>query len=199
MPKYKAILFDMDGTIAETDQMIIHAMWDLYDLYNPSAKKKEEEIIYFSGPPIAETLKKEFPHMDNDFMVQQFLDVSTKYYDLYTTTFPGEMEVLKALKEKGYRLAVVTNKGHQKFEFVIGTGDIERLKPYPDGIYEAMKRFDVNKEETLYIGDNDIDYITASNAGIDVIICNWGPRKLTVLDKATHVASSYEDIRRILL
>ena len=212
MTQYKVLLFDMDGTIAETDQMIIHSMLDLYDLYNKEGKKTPEEIIYFSGPPIAETLKREFPNMDNDFMVQQFLDISTKYYDLYTEVFPHEIRVLKALKKAGYKMAVVTNKGHQKaeyvlkllklekyFDFVIGNGDIKTLKPSPEGINEAMRRFNVKKEETLYLGDNDIDYITATNAGVDSLICAWGPRELTVLDKCKYQANSYLDIERILL
>lgn len=212
MPNYKVLLFDMDGTIAETDEMIIHTLEEMYDLYNPTNKKSREEIIYFSGPPIALTLKKEFPNMDQDFILQEFLDRSTRYYDLYTTTFEHEIEVLSLLKEKGYKMAVVTNKGHQKaeyvlellkikpyFDFVIGSGDVEELKPSPMGISEAIKRFNGSKEETLYLGDNDIDYITASNAGVDCLICAWGPRKLSVLDKCKYVAKSYLDIKEVLL
>ena len=211
MSNYKILLFDMDGTIAETDGMIIHSLWELYDLYNPSNKKSEEEIIYFSGPPIAETLKREFPNMDQDFIVNEFLERCTKYYDLYTSTFEYEIEVLSLLKEKGYKMAVVTNKGHEKaeyvlrllhleeyFDFVIGNGDVNKLKPDPEGILEAIHRFGGNKEETLYIGDNDIDYITATNAGVDALICAWGPRKLNVLDKCKYVARSYLDIKEIL-
>ena len=212
MPNYKFLLFDMDGTIAETDEMIIHTLEEMYDLYNPANKKSREEIIYFSGPPIALTLKKEFPNMDQDFILQEFLDRSTRYYDLYTTTFEYEIEVLSMLKEKGYKMAVVTNKGHQKseyvlellkikpyFDFVIGSGDVEELKPSPMGINEAIKRFNSLKEETLYLGDNDIDYITATNAGVDCLICAWGPRTLTVLDKCKYVAKSYLDIKEVLL
>ena len=212
MLNYKVLLFDMDGTIADTDQMIIHTLEELYDLYNPTNKKSREEIIYFSGPPIAITLQKEFPDMDNDFMVKEFLERSTKFYDMYTVTYEHEVEVLKALKEKGYKMAVVTNKGHQKaeyvlellhikdyFEFVIGNGDVPELKPSPMGILEAMKRLGASKEETLYLGDNDIDYITSSNAGVDALICAWGPRTLHVLDQCKYVAHSYLDIKEILL
>lgn len=212
MPNYKVLLFDMDGTIAETDEMIFHSMDELYDLYKNGERRTREEMIYFSGPPIADTLAREFPHMDNDFMVQQFLDISTKYYDLYTTVFPHEIEVLSALKEKGYKMAVVTNKGHQKaeyvlellkikpyFDFVIGSGDVQELKPAPECVYKAMEIYKTQKEEVLYLGDNDIDYLTASNAGIDCLICAWGPRKLNILDKCKYVAHSYLDIKDILL
>ena len=211
MAKYKALLFDMDGTIADTDEMIIHTMFDLYDKYNPLIKKSREEIIYFSGPPIAITLKKEFPEIDQYILMQDFLDISTPYYDKYTVTYEDEIETLKRFKKEGYRMAVVTNKGHEKaeyvlkllhlddiFEFVIGNGDVPFLKPAPDGINEARNRFNVTKEETLYIGDNDIDYETASNAGVDVLICAWGPRTLNVLEKAKYVAYSYKEIGEII-
>ena len=208
---YKVLLFDMDGTIAYTDEMIIQTMFDLYDLYNPKAKKSREEIIYFSGPPIAETLKIEFPDQDQDFMIKEFLRISTPYYDKFTVSFEYEMDVLNKLKNMGYKMAVVTNKGHEKAEyvlhllhldnimdFVIGNGDVDKLKPHPEGINLAMSRYGVTSEETLYIGDNDIDYVTATNAHVDCLICDWGPRKLTVLDKCKYVAHNYLDIERIL-
>ena len=62
-----------------------------------------------------------------------------------------------------------------------------------------MDKLGGSKEDTLYIGDNDIDYETACNAGVDSLICSWGPRELTVLDKCTYQANSYYEIERILL
>lgn len=212
MLKYKAILLDMDGTIAYTDDMIIHTMLDLYDLYNPSGKKSIEEILYFSGPPLKVTLPKEFPNQDYKFMYNEFIRISGPYYDQYVKAFPHEIETLTKLKSAGYHLAVVTNKGTEKahyvlrliginhlIDFVIGSDDVINTKPHPEGLNKAMDKLGVAPQETLYMGDNDIDYETASNAHIDTLIVNWGPRTLTVLDKAKYVASSYEEIEKILL
>lgn len=66
--KYEAIIFDVDGTIIDSDMMLVNSFNVLYDLYRDGKKTPQEEIYYFSGPPIRETLKKEFPHMDLDFM-----------------------------------------------------------------------------------------------------------------------------------
>lgn len=212
MPKYKYILWDMDGTTAYTDDMIIHTFWDLYDMYNPSNKKSAEELLYFSGPPLKVTLPIEFPNHDFKFIHSEFLRISGPYYDKYVVAFEHEVEVLSELYNAGYRFAIVTNKGTGKahyvlkllgiehlFDFVIGSDDVKETKPDPEGINEAMKRFNAQIDECLYVGDNDIDYETATNAGVDCMICNWGPRKLNVLDKAKYVVGSYLDIKEVLL
>ena len=212
MPKYKVILFDMDGTIAYTDEMIFHTFYDLYDLYNPSARKEKDQLIYFSGPPLSKTLPVEFPNQDFNFMYNEFIRISKPYYDLYVTPFEDEIEVLTKLKEKGYKLAVVTNKGHDMaeyvlkllkidhlFEFVIGNGDTKNNKPHPEGIELALSLLNASKEECLYVGDNDIDYETAANANVDSMICAWGPRMLNVLSKCNYVIHSYKEMGDILL
>ena len=70
--KYDVILFDMDGTVADTDPMIKTAMYVLYDKYRHGVRTPDEQIIYFSGPPIRETLKKEFPDLDQNFIYDEF-------------------------------------------------------------------------------------------------------------------------------
>lgn len=213
MPKkYKVILFDMDGTIAYTDEMIVQTFYRMYDMYNPSAKKDRSEIYYFSGPPLSITLPKEFPNQDYQFMYDEFIRISKPLYEVYVTPFIDEINVLNKLHEAGYRLGVVTNKGHQMaeyvlkllhidhlFDFLVGGGDTKNNKPDPEGIYLAMDKLGGNKENTIYVGDNDIDYVSASNAGIDSIICTWGPRTLSTLDKCTYHVSSYKEIEEIFL
>ena len=210
--KYKLILLDMDGTIAYTDEMIVQTFYKLYEMYNPSARKDRSEIIYFSGPPLSITLPREFPNQDYQFMYDEFIRISKPYYDEFVVPFNDEIEVLTKLKEAGYHLSVVTNKGHVMAEYVvkllglenlidyvIGGGDTKESKPHPEGIYLAMSKYGVSKEDTIYIGDNDIDYETAKNAGVDCLICTWGPRKLEVTDKCKYTASNYKEIERILL
>ena len=145
-------------------------------------------------------------------MYDEFIRISRPYYDKYVIPFPHEIETLTKLKEAGYLLAVVTNKGHEMAEyvlkllhidhlmsFVIGNGDTKENKPHPEGVELALSRLNASKEEALYVGDNDIDYITAENANIDSMICDWGPRKLNVLSNCTYVIHSYQDMEDILL
>ena len=213
MAKYKVLLFDLDGTLCDTDEMIVQTMHAIYKDFKPVKERIREELYYFSGPPIRDTLANEFPDQDGDYMYEVFKKVSKAFYKDYVYPYKDEIEVLKALKQKGYLLGVVTNKGlpltlysleichiDGLFDVVISADDVSIPKPDPSGIYKALEKLNIkNKEEVLYIGDNDIDYITATNAGVDTLLVTWGPRKINVLDKAKYLAKSYNDMGGILL
>ena len=208
---YKLLLFDMDGTIADTDEMVYRTFVDLYKRYGHGFMRPREEIMYFSGPPIRETLVKEFPDVNYDEILKAFTDISDPYYDQTVTIFPHEIEILEYLYNKGYKMGVVTNKATYKahyvlkmlhldkyFEVVIGREDVVKGKPSGEGIINAMKYYPYKKEEVLYIGDNDIDYLTASDAGVDCMLVSWGPRELKLLDKSKYVIRKYEEMEKIL-
>ena len=213
MNKYKVLLFDLDGTLCDTDEMIVLTMQAIYKEFKPVKERTREELYYFSGPPIRDTLANEFPDQDPDYMYDVFKKVSKGFYKDYVYPYKDEIETLTALKEKGYRLGVVTNKGlpltiysleichiDSLFDVIISADDVPIPKPDPTGINKALEKLGItNKEEVLYIGDNDIDYITASNAGVDTLLVTWGPRTINVLDKAKYLAKSYNDIGGILL
>ena len=213
MNKYKVLLFDLDGTLCDTDEMIVQTMYAIYKDYKPIKVRTREELYYFSGPPIRDTLAREFPDYDGDEMYEVFKRVSKGFYPKCVKAYQDEVKVLTALKEKGYRLGVVTNKGlpltiyslelcgiDHLFDVIISADDVAIPKPDPTGIYKALEKLGIfNKEECLYLGDNDIDYETATNAGVDTLLVTWGPRKINVLDKANYLAKSYNDIGGILL
>ena len=213
MNKYKVILFDLDGTLCDTDEMIVQTMFAIYKDYKPTKIRTREELYYFSGPPIRDTMAKEFPNYDPEEMYNVFKKISKEYYAPYVKTYKDEIEVLRTLKEAGYILGVVTNKGYpltiysleichiqEFFDVIITADDVKVGKPDPAGLLEAMKKLNIkNKEDVLYVGDNDIDYFTANNAGVDAMLVSWGPREIKCLDKAKYEAKSYNDFKRILL
>ena len=213
MNKYKVLLFDLDGTLCDTDEMIVQTMQAIYKEFKPVKERTREELYYFSGPPIRDTLANEFPDQDPDYMYDVFKKVSKGFYKDFVYPYKDEIEILTALKNKGYLLGVVTNKGlpltiysleichiESLFDVIISADDVAIPKPDPAGINKALEKLGIkNKEEALYIGDNDIDYITASNVGVDTLLVTWGPRTINVLDKAKYLAKSYNDIGGILL
>ena len=213
MNKYRVILFDLDGTLCDTDEMIVQTMFSIYKDYKPRKERTREELYYFSGPPIRETLKNEFPDYDPDQMYNVFKKVSKEFYAPCVKAYKDEIEVLKELKEKGYILGVVTNKGlpltiysleichiETFFDVIISADDVPIPKPNPTGLLKAMESLNIkNKGDVLYVGDNDIDYFTAENAGVDCLLVSWGPREIKCLDKAKYEAKSYNELKGILL
>lgn len=212
MHKFDTLIFDLDGTVADTDEMIVKTMNTLYDLYRDGKRTPVEEIYYFSGPPIYDTLRKEFPHKDLNFMLEEFRRVSLENYPSTVKTYPHAKETLLVLKNKGYKLGIVTNKIHSSTEFclkVIGLegifnslicfDDVKNPKPNGEPILkcaEELGAFDLSK--VLYIGDNKSDLITANNAGVSCALVNWGPRVLDKNLKPDFIISSFEELERML-
>ena len=213
MNKYKLLLFDLDGTLCDTDEMVVQTMFAIYKKYKPTVVRTREELYYFSGPPIRETLKREFPNYSADEMYDAFKRISYDFYAPYVKAYDGEVEVLRELKDKGYVLGVVTNKGlpltiyslelcgiKDLFDVIVTADDVAIPKPDPTGVFDAMKKIGIkDKKDVLYIGDNDIDYFTADNAQVDALLVTWGPREIKCLDKAKYQAKSYNEMREILL
>ena len=209
--KYNLILFDMDGTVADSDPMIKEAMHILYDKYRHGVRTPDSEIIYFSGPPIRDTLKKEFPDLDQNFIFDEFHHESFKLYPTHVFSYPHSKEVLLDLKKEGFKLGIVTNKIHSLteyaltcidleniFDLIIGINDVWEPKPSGEGILKAIEYFKTDKKHTLYVGDNKSDLDTANNAGVDCCLVSWGPRKLDPNLKPKFKISSYLELEEHL-
>lgn len=192
MKQYKLYLFDLDGTLIDSDQMLIETFRELYSIYRPSYHPSDDYIRQFSGPQITETLKKEFPDLDQKAMMNEYRERSRKYYDQYVHMFPDAKELLETLNKRGICFAVITNKHKYATEytykllglehlniFSICADDVKMLKPAPEGIEKAMEHFGVkNKNEVIYVGDCYTDFISAHNAGVDFGYIAWSPRPM---------------------
>lgn len=205
--KYDVILFDMDGTIANTDPMIVESFHILYDKYKGGKRRPDSEVYYFSGPPIRVTLKQEFPELDQDFIFDEFHKVSRKLYDTHIFPYPHCREVLLKLKEAGFKLGVVTNKMHDLslvalkilnlddvFDLVVGFNDVKKGKPNEEGILKAISYYHSSINRTVYVGDNVLDLETANNAHVDCCLVHWGPRELPKDINPTFMIDSYLEL-----
>ena len=209
--RYSLVIFDMDGTVLNSDPMILEAMNVLYDKYRNGNRTPKEKVIYFSGPPIRETLKKEFPNLDQNFIFEEFHKESYKLYKTHTFSYPHSKEVLLSLRKQGFKLAIVTNKLHSLteyalqcigleniFDYIVGFDDVKNPKPNGEGILKAITHFNENRSSSIYIGDNKSDLDSANNAQIDCCLVNWGPRVLPKDIKPKYKINSYLELEGIL-
>lgn len=195
MQKIKAVIFDLDGTIANTLPLCIEAFrQSIEPLVNRSLSN--EEIIATFGPSEEGTVMALAPH-HFDKGVADYLHFYKDLHNMCPTPFDGLVNILKTLQEKGVHIAMVTGKGKkstdislQYFELTSYFEIVETGSPAgprkAEGIKIILDSFsDVKKEEVIYVGDAPADIIASRQAGIAVIAAAWAataePEKLKEL------------------
>lgn len=183
----KAVIFDLDGTLADSLRDIADAV--NYGLAAAALPLHSvEEIRGFLGNGPQTLIKKAvYPYSDKfDEVYQSFAAYYEKHSLVHTLPYEGIDTLLEWLYYKGIKLAVVTNKQESaakrickklfsyKLNAVIGTGDGTPPKPAADGTLKAMKLMKVSPDEVLFVGDSEVDHITAAKSGIRFIGAEWG-------------------------
>lgn len=184
----KAILFDMDGTLVDTIDDLTSALNFTMGYFGYPLKTKAE-VIGYVGNGLTTLVNLGLPEGQKD-KTELALKIFKAYYKDHlvdkTAPYAGIVALVNTLKQKNYRLAVVSNKVQNaldelihkffgdNFDFVIGQRADIKQKPAPDSVYLALNALKISKDEAIYIGDSDVDLMTAKNAGIDCVSCSWG-------------------------
>jgi phosphoglycolate phosphatase-like HAD superfamily hydrolase len=173
--KTKAILFDFDLTLVDSSWGITHCL-NLLATEQGLRPLSREEVLVTIGEPIAVAWERLWGHYDPRW-VESYRERYRQEEISRVRPFPSTGPVLEALKEGGFRLGVVSNRGNAKlavegaglgwaFEIVFGLEDVDRPKPAPDPLLKAMDSLGVDGEGVLYVGDTDIDMATAVAASV---------------------------------
>lgn len=178
------ILFDLDGTLIDTNELIISTYLHTLEKYYPG-KYQREDVLPFLGP----TLHEVFENMDPERVEEMILEYRTynlANHDLLVKEFVGVMETIEILKKKGYKLAIVTTKREDVafkglqlmkldpfFDFMIAYDHVKKVKPDPEPIFLALEKLDSKPEETLMVGDNFHDVLAGKNAGTKTAGVAW--------------------------
>ena len=185
------VIFDLDGTLLDTLDDLKDSMNYTLGRYGHPCITREQARSYV-GNGIAKFLELALPKGRNDPDFDMCLEIFREHYshnmENRTRPYQNIPELLKILKDKGYRTAIVSNKfdaavknlSRKYFDPYIDAAigdspDIKR-KPAPDSVYKALRELGSAKEESVYIGDSDIDAYTAMNSGLMFIGVSWGFR-----------------------
>jgi pyrophosphatase PpaX len=174
--KITTLLFDLDGTLIDTNELIITSYLHTLEKYYPG-KYHREDVLPFMGP----TLVEAFSTVNSDRveeLVQEYRTFNIANHDLLVKEFEGVFETIQTLYEKGYKLAIVTTKKHDVamkglrltgldkfFEVVIALDHVEKVKPDPEPIFKALELLDSTPSEAIMVGDNFHDILSGKNAG----------------------------------
>ncbi|MDO5014563.1 MAG: HAD family hydrolase [Clostridia bacterium] len=185
------IIFDLDGTLLDT-------LEDLHNSVNFALSKygyKErtlDEIRTFVGNGVKVLIEKALPNYINkeefDKVFNAFKEHYSKNCNVKTKPYDDIIKIIKILKNKKYKVAVVSNKSDREVQnltkiyfdglvdVAVGQSDDIRKKPYPDEVFKALNILNSNEEESIYIGDSEVDVLTAKNSNLDLIAVLWGFR-----------------------
>ena len=172
----KLLIFDFDGTLADTLPHLINCIQKCIDKYNLRQFTKED-VHEYNGGVLGNILKllgakdKQVPEIKKYF-ASIFLD---NIADIYL--YDNVSQTLKDLKQKGYTLAVATNRGSEtiipllkslgilsEFEMIISESEVENKKPNPDMINLILNKLNYSENETLILGDTKFDILMSQNA-----------------------------------
>lgn len=197
--KYKAVIWDLDGTLLDTLEDLKNSVNFGLDKFNmPNITL--EMTRRFVGNGVGRLIQLAVPEGTDKETEAKVLEVFKAHYEEHsldaTKPYDGVVDVLKALKSAGYKMAIVSNKIEnavgelaEKFfpgliDVAIGeTPDVPK-KPAPDMIFKALDKLGLAKEEAIFIGDSDVDVATGINSGLDMLTVLWGFRDEDELVKA---------------
>lgn len=211
----KTVIFDLDGTL-------LYSLEDLKDSVNFVMKKHGfreytiDEVREAIGNGVRLLMERILPKDIDKNLFEECLSEFKENYskNMYNKTKPydGVLDMLKGLREEGYKIAVLSNKfdsavkelSNKYFgelvDLAVGQKEGVKEKPSPLGIQEIAKELDTDVETCIMVGDSEVDIQTANNAGIDCISVTWGYKNIDFLydNGATKLVYAPEDILELL-
>ncbi len=212
--KYQLVIFDMDGTILDT-------LEDLCDSVNFALKQHNlpgrtlEEVRAFVGNGIGRLIDLSVPEGTPAETKTSVLEGFKVHYAAHcaekTKPYDGICELIASLKKNGMKTAVVSNKADFAvqqlcvqyfdglFDAAMGEREGLRRKPAPDMVEAVLSQLGVEKAQTVYIGDSEVDVNTAKNAGLPCIAVTWGFRDEETLRQvgAEEIVKTVQELQAI--
>lgn len=216
MMKYSLAIFDLDGTILNTlDDLCDSVNFALSAHLMPA--RTIEEVREFVGNGIMMLIERAVPENTDELTIQRVYQTFCEHYRNNsankTRPYEGIAELLCTLRKNGMKLAVLSNKAdfavtelckvyfEGLFDYAVGERQGVPRKPAPDAVYSILQHFEAQKSQAVYIGDSDVDFKTADNAGLDRILVSWGFRKREILEAlgAEKIADNTSELLKYLI
>ena len=193
--KYRAVIFDMDGTVLDT-------LADLHDAVNAMRRHEGLEELSLDyvrrsvgngvGVLMERTLGEDYPRrQEAEAFYRAFYE---SHCLIKTAPYPGILALMEALQARGVAMAVVSNKQDAavqslrdhffgtRLDFALGTTEKLPRKPHPEMVWACVEALGRERESCLFVGDSEVDIATARNAGLDVAAVSWGFRERGLLE-----------------
>ncbi len=215
MSAYRAVLFDLDGTLLSTVEDLAAAANPALEVFGYPTHPTEV-LGRMVGHGIANLMAQALPggygNPDHPAVLAEFRTYYSAHVADATRPYPGMPELAAALKARGVRTALVTNKFQAGAEAlmarffpglldaVVGDDPSHARKPDPSGVRLALERLGVGADGAVYVGDTEVDLQTAENAGLPCVCVSWGYRSRAELEAlgAPRIADTAAELERFL-
>ncbi len=214
--RYKLAIFDLDGTVLDTLNDLANAVNAAMDLHG-YPRHSVEDVRRFVGNGVAKLISRAVPEGTSQAQCAQVLEDFKACYrahmDDLTRPYPGILDLLAALKAAGIRIGINSNKFDAAlqglcelhfrglYDYAVGESESTPRKPDPTAAQRIMQAANALPEQTIYIGDSDVDLATARNAHTDAAWVSWGFRKREEMAGCDipHAFNSAEELKHFLL
>lgn len=210
------VIFDLDGTLLDTLTDLALSVNHALRLNN-MPERTIDEVKSFIGNGVPTLIKRSVPKNTDHQQTEKCIEDMRTHYIKHsmdnTKPYDGICTLLKELRNNGIKTAVVTNKLEpvaqdlckeifgDAFTCVVGDNGIDKCKPAPDNVLRALNIIGSEASQSFYVGDSDVDMITAKNAKIESIGVLWGFRdKQTLVDSgADHIVNDTDELFSVII
>lgn len=209
--RYDGIIFDIDGTLTSTNNLIYASFNYITEKYMGKTLK-QEEIIGLFGPTEEQIIEKWFPD-NSEEVIEDYYEFYAGHHPEMVSLYPGIMDLLLEIKSQSITLGAFTGKGRraatltmeaegirQLFDMLISGDDVVNHKPHHEGIDKFLAEYNFTKNRVVMIGDAPADITASENAGVEIISVVWdsyAEEKVRSLNPK-NLAHSVEELRNRL-
>lgn len=213
--EHKLIIFDFDGTLADTAPTIL-ATYSATIRHLGLPDKSEAEMLATIGLPLRECYRKLFPESSEEFLDKctgiHLANFERNKKAFVPVLYPGVKDTLARLHEMGYSLSIASSRSHDSlidlcqtlgiyyyFVYVLSGDDVERAKPDPFPVLKTLHELNFESDETVVVGDMPVDILMGKSAGCKTIGVDYGnaSRQELIDAGASAIASSFSDILKL--
>jgi len=182
--KYGTVLFDLDGTLLDTNELILSSFDHALGAHAPG-RYTRADVIPLMGKPLVTQMKLLLPGQEEE-AIKTYRAFNFEKHDELVTSFANAMPALQSLRDAGVKLGVVTSKIRKTtemglvltglrsfFEVIITSEDVEKPKPDGEPVCAAMKLLGANPAGTLMVGDSPFDLLAGQAAGTKTVAVGW--------------------------
>jgi len=208
-----AILFDLDGTLIDTIELIVSSALHAFEGW-PGTVPTEEDWIRGIGTPLVEQLRSYAPNeADVAVLLERYRAYQHIHHDRLTRCYDGVPDVITRLAQRGYPMAIVTSKASfiarrslewvglaSYFQAVVGYDETTRHKPEPDPVLFALEQLGATPERAVFVGDSPHDIHSGNAAGVLTVAATWGPftRETLAVAGPNHFIECLADLPGVL-